>query len=69
MVVNEMKTMIVLFLAVMITFGVCDAETAFIPDGAEVIVIFTQQDMDQQDKREMGMEKTYTLRCRLFLTL
>ena len=39
-----MKKLIALLLALMISLGVCYAETTPVPDGAEVIVIFAQQD-------------------------
>jgi len=57
-----MKKMIALLLAVMIVFGGCYAETMFIPDGAEVIVIFAQQDKQPFTMRNGRIEYPDTIR-------
>ena len=57
-----MKKMIARLLAVMIVFGGCYAETMFIPDGAEVIVIFAQQDKQPFTMRNGRIEYPDTIR-------
>ena len=39
-----MKKLVALLLAMMLSLGICCAEATSVPDGAEVIVIFAQQD-------------------------
>ena len=56
-----MKKLIALLLALMISLGVCYAETTPVPDGAEVIVIFAQQDKQPLTKQNGRIEYLDTI--------
>jgi len=56
-----MKKMIALFLAVLMTFGVCYAETTPIPDDAEIIVIFAHQDKQPLTRQSGRIEYLDTI--------
>ena len=47
-----MKKLIAFLLTMMIFFGVCYAETTPIPDSAEVIAVFAQQDKQPLTKQD-----------------
>lgn len=56
-----MKRLISLLLAMMISLGICCAETTPVPDGAEVVAVFAQQDKQPVTKIDGSIEYLDTI--------